>query len=497
MPAEDPAVIERRMYVDMHLNGVDDPTMSLADLRDMGGGGVNAYKAARTPALDKKVSDLGLFVESSMATVSSLRGLRSSLDTGSRSCAIQLLGDSTADATDEWFYGLGQLLAADYSAWTVQYRNWNDTTQDYNAPITLQTGPLGPLNMVCSSGTQTRRLQPSVSPHIAGVIDVRVKMSMTDWTPAVQQVVTGKQGAAGARSWWVGLTNTASGNRPTLTYSVDGTALALMTVIGSPVAADGDIIWLRWVFTPDNGAGSRVLEAYQSTNGVSWTQIGATLTTAGAVTIFNNATEGYALGGESSGANASVTTIYEVEIRDGRDGPSVVPALPDLWPPNVLSTASTMVVTGSPVLTVLNGSKPGANIAYWADPTRLKKAIRLFGQVASFLSLSHNQDTMFGSSFMLEYDTWRKQVETLMLGVPTTVVTQNPETAVAVNAAQHAQRRLDLLGLSQQLNFGAVDTFKAFLDYGFAWETDLMLDSIHPNAAGSLVWRNKVYNAIP
>ena len=46
MPAEDPAVIERRMYVDMHLNGVDDPEYTLADLRYMGGGGANAHRAA-------------------------------------------------------------------------------------------------------------------------------------------------------------------------------------------------------------------------------------------------------------------------------------------------------------------------------------------------------------------------------------------------------------------------------------------------------------------
>lgn len=47
MAAPDPAVVERQMYVDMYLNGVDDPSLTLAQLRDMGAGAVHAHKAAQ------------------------------------------------------------------------------------------------------------------------------------------------------------------------------------------------------------------------------------------------------------------------------------------------------------------------------------------------------------------------------------------------------------------------------------------------------------------
>ena len=53
MAAEDPAAIERRMYVDMHLGGVDDPSLSIAELRYMGGGGVNAHKAAQATSISE------------------------------------------------------------------------------------------------------------------------------------------------------------------------------------------------------------------------------------------------------------------------------------------------------------------------------------------------------------------------------------------------------------------------------------------------------------
>ena len=437
-------------------------------------------------------ADVGDFAPSALAAFDSLRV---ALSAGERSCAVQVLGDSTGDGADEWPRLLAASLAADYPAWTVHHRLWDDTTQAYAAPTVVQTGTAGPLAMVVASGTQARRMAASVSPHIAGAIDVRVKMSLTDWTPAVAHTPIGKTDVAGLRGWYCGINNTASGNRPYFTFSTDGTALTTMTVIGSPAVTDGATIWMRWVFVPDNGAGSRTLSAYQSNDGVTWTQIGATVTTAGAVTVFNNTTAGYALGGESYGANASGATIYEVAILDGIDGANVVPALPDLWTPHTTATASTTPVTGARVLTILNGSHPGANIAYWSDAPRLRKATPNFGQAAAILSLSHNQRVAFAAPFIAEYDAWRVQVETRLPAVPSVILTQNPETSAATNATQHAQRRRDLIALARQKGAGLVDTYQAFLDYG-TWDPDLMLDTIHPNPAGSAVILEALTKAI-
>lgn len=424
-----------------------------------------------------------------------LEPLRAALAAADRSCAVQVLGDSTGDATNEWVYLLGQSLATAHPEYTVQYRAWDDTAQDYLAPTTIQTGTAGPLAMVVASGTQTRRLAGSVSPHISGPIDVRLKMALSDWTPATTQQPIGKTDAAGSRGWYCGINNTASGNRPYFVFSTDGTALTTMTVIGSPTVADGATIWMRWVFTPNDGAGNRTLAAYQSTDGVTWTQIGATVTTAGAVTVFNNSTVGYSLGGEASGANAVGATIYEVEVRDGVNGPSVVPALPDLWTRNPVSTASTIAVTGAPVLTLVNGSKAGANIAYWADTTRIKKANRDYGQTVRLLSIAHNQGAASRQAFTAEFDPWRAQVDALTPTAPTVVLTQNPERAAAVNTDAQAQRRRDLIAYARQKGLGLVDTYQGFLDNP-AWASTLMLDDIHPNAAGSAVWRDTVLAAI-
>lgn len=55
---------------------------------------------------------------------------------------IVLLGDSTGDATNEWFYMLGQSLAAQWPKFTIKYRPWNTGSNDYpgGSEVTIATG---------------------------------------------------------------------------------------------------------------------------------------------------------------------------------------------------------------------------------------------------------------------------------------------------------------------------------------------------------------------
>lgn len=62
------------------------------------------------------------------------------LNNGSRDISILFLGDSTGNEQSEWIYRLTQSLGADWPAWTVAYRLWDDTGLVYAAPATVQTG---------------------------------------------------------------------------------------------------------------------------------------------------------------------------------------------------------------------------------------------------------------------------------------------------------------------------------------------------------------------
>lgn len=427
-----------------------------------------------------------------LAGVAALHALNRALATGDRSAGIQVLTDSTGVSSDRWPYRLAALLAAKYPGWNVQQMDWDDTSQDYLAKTVVQTAAAGARYLDCSTGATTRRLDPSVSTNLTGVIDVRIKVAFTAWPPGAQVNLAGRSGGAGTRGWYL-IFNTAG--VPIFAYSADGTTVATMSAgAGVPVVANTPF-WLRYVFTPNDGAGNRTFAAYTGTDGVTWTQVGATVTTAGAVVLHDPAL-GYELGGVASGVGASTLRVYEVQIRNGLNGPNIVPAMPDLWPP-YSATAATFA--GAPTLTVVNGARSGGTIAYLTDAVRLPKLAPNYGQAVTFLSSSHNEGQHYGLEFLPTIETFRSAAANLFGGgVPLVGLTQNPEV-VGVSAgwpAAHASRRLDLIAYARAHGFDVIDTYGQFIaDPGWAADyTDN--DGTHPNSAGSTLWAQTLMNAI-
>lgn len=421
-------------------------------------------------------------------TLTSLAPLRLSLANAGRSAAVQVLGDSTGNDPTDWVYTLAQAVAAAYPSWTVVHRLWSDASQQYAAPTILQTGTAGPLYLDCTTGTATRKLDSSVSPTITTGLDVRVKVALPDWTPAATTyVIARNSGVDGSRGWYFGV-NTAG--FLVLASTSDGTAATLVSKNSTAATgfADGSTGWIRVTYTADNGAAGYDVKFYTSTDGVAWAQLGATVTTAGVRNLFANAAIGYELGGHSGVLSATgAAKIYEAQVRNGIDGPNVVPALPDLWPPY---SAAAVQPVGAPVLTFVNGSHPGANIAYLNAAGRLAKLTPDYGQIATFLSDSHNEGLAVGEAWLNLLDGFRTATEQQVPGSPVTLLTQNPETSGTTWYREHARRRLDTIGYAGQKGLGLIDTYQAFLDAG--WPGTLMADPVHPNADGSLVWRDAV-----
>jgi hypothetical protein len=427
--------------------------------------------------------------DTSRKSLAAFAALRAALVDGSRSCGIQVLGDSTGNDTFEWPYKLAESIAERYPAWTVQHRLWSDATQQYAAPTTIQTGTAGARYLDCSTGSTTRRLDTSVTTHpTSGVLDVRVKVSLTDWTPAANVNFCGRSASDPNRSWYCGLF-AGSGN-PFFSFTPNGLGASMVTKnLGVTTGfVDGSTNWLRYVFIPDNGASGYDFKVYTSADGVTWTQLGSTVTTAGATALYNNTATAYEVGGVAGAVNSTLK-VYEVQIRDGVDGPNLVPALPDLWPRN---NSSGVLVAGAPVLTIVNGSHTGAPISYLGDATRLPKMTPDYGQLVTFLSDQHNETTWQGPAWIAKYDTWRQQVEAQVPGSPVIILTQNPKTNADTWYREGAARRLDLIAYARSKSIDYIDTYQAFLDAG--WPGNLMADAIHPNAAGQLVWRDAILN---
>lgn len=67
-------------------------------------------------------------------------GLTSVLSRGVVDAVLAVLGDSTGNEAVEWIYRLVAWIGQQFPAYTIIYYLWDDATQSYGAPTTVQTG---------------------------------------------------------------------------------------------------------------------------------------------------------------------------------------------------------------------------------------------------------------------------------------------------------------------------------------------------------------------
>lgn len=427
-----------------------------------------------------RLSAAGLEAEYATRGLPALAGFKRALEAATTSVGFQVLGDSTGNESTEWpRLFLADLMAA-HPALTFRELVWSDATQAFTR-TTLQTGAAGALYQDCD-GVKADRVVTSTS--LTGTIDVRAHVRAPDYTPTSARMVVGAM-SFGKRSWSLCLNTSGA---LVVMYSTDASAVATMTSTANLAVADNADVWLRAVFTPNDGAGNRVAKFYTSTDGVTWTQLGATVTTAGAVTLYDvGSTDYFRLGGTPTGSYGYWTgRIYEVQICDGEGGPTVAPCLPDQY----AGSTSAAPVVGAKVVTLVNGSHAGADLAYLNNATRLPKMTPHYGQMFTFLSCSHNDAQNTGPAYVAAYHAWRLAVQA-RIAAPVVVLTQNPQKAAQTNAVAHGMRRLNLLAYAAAHNLGVIDIFRVFTAHA-TWEADWMTDNVHPDIDGQTAWKNAI-----
>ena len=118
---------------------------------------------------------------------------------------------------------------------------------------------------------------------LSGDLDLRVLLSVSNWAGGVQQPIISKWTASGnLRAFGVTLEPTGELR---LYWSPDG--LTTNTVTSTlPVGLTAFTrAWVRVTFDIDNGAGSNVARFFTSSEGVTWTQVGSDVVTAGVASI--------------------------------------------------------------------------------------------------------------------------------------------------------------------------------------------------------------------
>jgi hypothetical protein len=420
--------------------------------------------------------------------------LGAALGAGQQSVAVQIIGDSTGNGTDEWVHLTAQWLATKYPAYRVTHRIWDPASQDYLAPIVIQPGPAGERYLIGDGVARAVCVPTTAANTITGDIDIRVDVSLDSWTATGEQVLVSKYGSSGNRTFRFHVSSFA-GNKPQIEWSPDGTTLLSAVPSTFTIPADGTRKWLRVTLDVDNGASGRTIRFYDSTDGVTWTQIGTDVVQAGVTSLYNSTIEWQvaARGGYLGGGLLSNGKFYHVEARNGIDGPTVIPAKPEAW--SMQNTAPAF--GGSPTLTFINGSESGASLTYLLNATRFQKMTPDYGQVLAIVSCSHNDGARTGVTYLPDWDTMLTNLRTKLPLAGVAVCTQNPRIAPAAQIREHAIRASQILGWASRNRVGVIDAFRRFSEdpRGLSALVNTT-DGIHPVLAGSQLWSSAAQSVI-
>lgn len=166
---------------------------------------------------------------------------------------------------------------------------------------------------------------PDVAALDLTTLDVRARITLSDYTPATPSVIVSKWTAfGGARSYRFRLNTTGA---LSLSWSEDG--IVAKEAIGTANLADyvagGEAVYTRAVLRPDSvfGVPVSIIDFYYSLDGVTWLDFGALQFDISTLTVFAS-TAPLAVGASDLGTVARLTgTVDSVELRSSKDGPIV------------------------------------------------------------------------------------------------------------------------------------------------------------------------------
>jgi hypothetical protein len=353
-----------------------------------------------------------------------LARVRTELAEGARSTGILIDGDSTTytAATTRFPAVVANTLAAQYPGYAVQLINWNTTSLDFDPPTVVSGTPTARR----ANLTGVTALQHyGDGTTITGDLDLRAKVSFPTWAPGPggNYALLTHQGGVGSANGFI--FEVRSNGNLSLQWGTSATVLSTLyqSTVAAPFTA-GTPLWARATLAVATG----VVTFYTSTDGTTWTQLGATTGPAAATTLND---PGIAVPFEFGAWNVTndyfIGSVYEVEVRNGIGGPRIVPRYLDRWAPRYGAAPTIVTYSGAPVLTVVAAGAPGQNLAYLNTNVQ-KMTTTSWCSDAVFLNIGHNDASLIGRAYWTALDTWLTAVRGKgHQGVG--VFKQNPEAA--------------------------------------------------------------------
>lgn len=227
--------------------------------------------------------------------------------------------------------------------------------------------------------------------NITGDIEIVVRVALDDWTPAATSALIGKYGNTGNISWRVVVLATGVVR---FTFSTDGTALTNKDSTVATGFTDGTAYWLKVTMDVDNGAAGYDVKFYTAADAdaepTSWTQLGSTVTTATATSIFVS-TQALEIGTSTTGAaSPAAGKFYNAIVRSGIGGSTVFST--SIHHDNVdADDTSYTCATGQ---TVTINRSTGATY----KTAVVTSGVRLFNGSSDLLTVADNASLDFGAS---------------------------------------------------------------------------------------------------
>ncbi len=163
----------------------------------------------------------------------------------------------------------------------------------------------------------------SAALSITGNIDLRVRLSLNDWTPTSNSILIAKRTANTSQYSYILYID--SSGRPNMSLSANGTSATNAVSSASVPFSDNTVGWLRATWQASDGRVQFFTAADSVSMPVSWTQLGTNLTIAIA-SIFDG-TAVLELGSQFVGTNSLVAgKLYRSQIRNNilDDGTGIV-----------------------------------------------------------------------------------------------------------------------------------------------------------------------------
>jgi hypothetical protein len=168
----------------------------------------------------------------------------------------------------------------------------------------------------------------AASLDIVGDLDLRAEITPWDWTPGEFKALVGKWTSSGnQRSYVLMLTTSGELALSFSTLGSDTITRTSTTTVLSAVPADGRLA-VRATLDVNNGAAGHDVKFYTASSiDGSWTQLGATVTTAGVTSVFASTALAQVGGRDAGSASLFTGIIHAAQILSGIGG--TVVANPD------------------------------------------------------------------------------------------------------------------------------------------------------------------------